>query len=147
MRQYETMVLLSSELTEEAVEERITLFENQIKGGGGNILNVDRWGKKRLAYPIKRQRHGYYFIVTFESETTTLQELEHGLRLHEDTWRYMTVHMDSALLRKLEKNKKQAAKRAEEGDGRDRDGRDRDGRDRDGDGPPRRERASSARDR
>ncbi|MDA1000351.1 MAG: 30S ribosomal protein S6 [bacterium] len=122
MRRYETMVLLSSELSEEAVEERISLFEKQVKEGEGSVLNLDRWGKKRLAYPIKRQRHGYYFIVTFECNAPTLQEIERNLRIHEDTWRFMTVRLDPGLLRKLEKNEKQAARRALEGEGRDDDG-------------------------
>ena len=64
MRQFETMVLLSPDLTNEVVEEQITFFENHINEGGGEVLNIDRWGKKRLAYPINRQRHGIYYVIT-----------------------------------------------------------------------------------
>ncbi|MEE9276218.1 MAG: 30S ribosomal protein S6 [bacterium] len=123
MRQYETMVLLSPELSEEVVEERISAFESQITEGGGAILKVDRWGKKRLAYPIKRQRHGIYFLITYESDFPAVQEIERQLRLQEDTWRYMTVRMDPALLRKLAKNAERAEARARmegrRGSGRD----------------------------
>jgi len=126
MRQYETMVMLSPDLEEEGVEERITNFEKQITDNGGEILSVDRLGKKRLAYPINNQRHGNYFVVTYKSELKIIQEIERQLRLDEDSWRFMTVRMDAALLRKLEKNAKQSAARLENGsDGRDRD-RDRD---------------------
>ena len=104
MRQYETMVLLSPNLTEEAVEESVQNFSNQVTGGGGEVLKVDRWGKKRLAYPIQRQRHGFYYIITYTAESSVVQEIERGLRLNEDAYRYMTVRMDPALLRKLEKN-------------------------------------------
>lgn len=111
MRQYETMVLLSPELTDETVEEKISGFEKKVTEGGGEVLNVDRWGKKRLAYPIQRQRHGIYFIVTYHSEPEVVADIERDMRIDEETWRYMTVRMDEVLLRKLEKNAKSAAAR------------------------------------
>lgn len=136
MRQYETMVMLSPDLEEEAVEERIANFEKQITENGGEILDVERWGKKRLAYPINNQRHGIYFVVTYKSEMKTIQEIERQLRLDEDSWRVMTVRQDEALLKKMEINAKRAAAAAEyrsseRGGERDRGG-DRD-RDRGGD--------------
>lgn len=115
MPQYESMVLLSPNLTEETVEESVQNFERQVTAGGGEVLKIDRWGKKRLAYPIARQRHGYYYIVTYNADTSVVQEIERGLRLNEDTFRYMTVRMDPALLRKLEKNAKQQAAQQQEG--------------------------------
>ncbi len=114
MRQYETMVLLSPELTDETVEEKISGFEKKVTEGGGEVLNVDRWGKKRLAYPIHRQRHGIYFIVTYHSEPGIVADIERDMRIDEQTWRYMTVRMDEVLLRKLEKNAKSAAARERE---------------------------------
>ncbi len=115
MKQYETMVLLSPELTDETVEEKISGFEKQVTEGGGEVLGVDRWGKKRLAYPINRQRHGIYFIVTYHAEPAVVSNIERDMRIDEQTWRYMTVRMDEALLRKLEKNAKSAAAREREG--------------------------------
>ena len=114
MRQYETMVLLSPELTDETVEEKISGFEKKVADGGGEVLDVDRWGKKRLAYPINRQRHGIYFIVTYHSEPEVVADIERDMRIDEETWRYMTVRMDEILLRKLEKNAKSAAARERE---------------------------------
>lgn len=118
MKQYETMVLLSPDLEEEGIEERIKNFEKHITEGGGEILNVDRWGKKRLAYPINDQRHGNYFVITYKSEINIIREVERQLRLDEDAWRYMTVRMDADLLRKLEMNAKRSTARQEsESDG------------------------------
>ena len=129
MRQYETMVLLSPDLEEEGVEEQISSFEKQISEGGGEILNVDRLGKKRLAYPIHDQRHGNYFVVTYKSEFKIIQEIERQLGLDENAWRFMTIRMDADLLRKLEKNATRNTTR-QEGDSDDRDSRgDRDNRD------------------
>ena len=122
MRQYETMVLLSPELTDETVEEKISGFEKKVTEGGGEVLNVDRWGKKRLAYPINRQRHGIYVIVSYHSEPGVVTDIERDMRIDEETWRYMTVRIDEVLLRKLEKNAKSAAAREREGASEDRDG-------------------------
>ncbi len=130
MRQYETMVLLSPDLEEEAVEERIAKFEKHITDNEGEILNVERLGKKRLAYEINDQRHGIYFVVTYKSEDAIIKDIERQLRLDDDSWRFITVRMDEALLRKLEKNVKAAASRLgarSDGEERDRDaGRGRD---------------------
>lgn len=120
MRQYETMVLVSPSLGDEAVEKRIAHFEKQVAEGGGEILKVDRWGKKRLAYPIERQRHGIYYVITYKAEPSTVREIEREMHLNEDTWRHMTVRMDAALLRKLEKNAKRAAAQQEGGGGSER---------------------------
>ncbi len=114
MRQFETMVLLSTDLTDEAVEEQITFFENHVNEGGGEVLNIERWGKKRLAYPINRQRHGIYYVISYKAEPATVQEIERQIRLKEDTWRYMTVRRDPGTLRKMEINAKRAAARAEQ---------------------------------
>ncbi len=111
MRRYETMVLLSPELTDETVEEKISNFEKQVTEGGGEVLNVDRWGKKRLAYPINRQRHGVYFVVTHHSDPGVVANIERGMRIDEQTWRYMTVRLDETLMRKLAKNAKSATAR------------------------------------
>ena len=113
MRQFETMVLLSPDMTNEAVEEQITFFENQVNEGGGEILNIDRWGKKRLAYPINRQRHGIYYVISYKAEPATVQEIERQFRLKEDNWRYMTVRRDPGTLRKMAKDAMRAAAHAE----------------------------------
>ena len=134
MPQYETMVLLSPNLTDETVEESVQNFSNQVTAGGGEVLKVDRWGKKRLAYPVQRQRHGFYYIVTYKSEPAVVQEIERGMRLNEDTYRYMTIRMDAALLRKLERNEQNAKRQAamaQEGRRGDDDRGDRDRGDRD----------------
>ena len=91
---------------------------------GGEILEVERMGKKRLAYEINDQRHGIYFVVTYKSEDEIIKELERQLTLDENSWRHITVRMDEALLRKIDKNIKSAAARAEarnNGDSRDDD--------------------------
>ncbi|MED5578447.1 MAG: 30S ribosomal protein S6 [Nitrospinota bacterium] len=103
MRQYETMVLLSPELDEDAVEKKIQDVENHFKKNGSEIISIDRLGKKRLAYPINKQRHGTYFVISYKAEKGVVSELEQGLRLDEDTFRYMTTRIEQSVLRKIQK--------------------------------------------
>ena len=103
MRQYETMVLLSPELDEDAVEKKIQGVENHLKENGSEIISVDRLGKKRLAYPINKQRHGTYFVVTYKAENEVISEMEQGMRLDEETFRYMTTRIEESVLRKIQK--------------------------------------------
>tara|TARA_B100000686_G_scaffold354922_1_gene468222 strand:- start:21941 stop:22294 length:354 start_codon:yes stop_codon:yes gene_type:complete len=103
MRQYETMVLLSPELDEDAVEKKIQGVENHLKENDSEIISVDRLGKKRLAYPINKQRHGTYFVVTYKAEKGVISEMEQSMRLDEETFRYMTIRIEESVLRKIKK--------------------------------------------
>ena len=103
MRQYETMVLLSPELDDEAVENKIQGVEGHLRESGSEIISVDRLGKKRLAYPINKQRHGTYFVVTYKAEKDVISQMEQGMRLDEETFRYMTIRIEESVLRKIKK--------------------------------------------
>jgi small subunit ribosomal protein S6 len=74
-------------------KEAEALIEN-VKGiieGGGNLINVDIWGKRRLAYPIQKRTEGYYVVYVFESEASFIAELNQALRVIEAILRRMIV--------------------------------------------------------
>ena len=74
-------------------KEAEALIEN-VKGiieGGGNLINVDIWGKRRLAYPIRKRTEGYYVVYVFESEASFIAELNQALRVIEAILRRMIV--------------------------------------------------------
>jgi small subunit ribosomal protein S6 len=73
--------------------EAEALIEN-VKGiieGSGNLINVDIWGKRRLAYPIQKRTEGYYVVYVFESEASFIAELNQALRVIETILRHMIV--------------------------------------------------------
>ena len=73
---YETIVVLHPEMTEEEAEEGVQNVVRFLEGRGGEIIRVDRAGKRRLAYPVAKQRYGYYTLLHYRVPPTALAELE-----------------------------------------------------------------------
>lgn len=96
MRNYELAYIIDSELDEQsvtAVEERV---KGWIEAAGGTISNIDRWGKRRLAYPIQKRNEGYYYFVQIEMPTDAGVMIERDLRLSEQILRFMITSQDTS---------------------------------------------------
>ena len=89
MRTYELVLIFHPELDENALNEALDKVKGWITAGGGSISKVDNWGKKRLAYLIRKQREGQYFLLTAEMNPALTLELDCNLRFHEPVIRYM----------------------------------------------------------
>ena len=76
MTKYEMLYILDASLTDEAKEAIITKFEDLVKNNGGVVEKTDRWGVKKLQYPINYKSEGYYVLMTFEAEKTLVVELK-----------------------------------------------------------------------
>ena len=76
MRKYEMLYILTATLTDEEKEAIIAKFENVVKQAGGNVEKVDKWGVKKLAYPINYKSEGFYVLMSFEASTTVVAELK-----------------------------------------------------------------------
>lgn len=87
MRQYELMVILDPELDDRTVQPSLDKFLGVVKTDGGTIDAVDVWGRRRLAYEIKKKSEGIYAVVTFTSEPATAKELDRQLGLNESIMR------------------------------------------------------------
>jgi small subunit ribosomal protein S6 len=87
MRQYELMVILDPETEERTVDKTMDKFLTVVKNDGGTIDNVDIWGRRRLAYDIKKKSEGIYVVVTMTAEPATAQELDRQLNLSESIMR------------------------------------------------------------
>lgn len=87
-RKYESMLVLEPTISEEAVKQEIEKIGAMIKENDGEIVNVDEWGKKNLAYEIKDHREGYYFILYFNLDTEKIKEYERVIKLNESIIRY-----------------------------------------------------------
>ncbi len=83
MRHYELMVILDPELEERTVAPSLDKFLNVIRKGGGSIENVDIWGRRRLAYEIKKKSEGIYAVVDMTTEPDVAKELDRQLNLNE----------------------------------------------------------------
>ena len=76
MRKYEMLYILSTELAEEVRDGIIAKFESVVKENGGTVEKVDKWGVKKLVYPINYKTEGYYVLMTFESDVNLITELK-----------------------------------------------------------------------
>ncbi|EMY32710.1 30S ribosomal protein S6 [Arthrobacter crystallopoietes BAB-32] len=83
MRAYELMVIIDPEVEERTVEQQLDKFLNVVRNDGGTIDKVDIWGRRRLAYDIKKKSEGIYAVVNFTATPATAAELDRQLGLNE----------------------------------------------------------------
>ncbi|MCG3120391.1 MAG: 30S ribosomal protein S6 [bacterium] len=115
MRLYETTVVIDSALKADEVRNQNDKIVNFISNHGGNIVKVEDWGKRRLAYEIKRKQYGFYLNVRFSGPEALPVLLEREYRLNEAVLRYLTIKVDPLVI-KSEEQKAQAAARAQNGE-------------------------------
>ena len=91
MREYETTIVLDPGLDETRVNQEIETVGNVITQGGGEVLEVWRWGRRRLAYEIGKRREGVYTVIRFRSEPQVLADLEKRFKLNESLMRHQIM--------------------------------------------------------
>ncbi len=97
MRHYETTYILRPNLGEDQFNEIIERTNALITNDGGEIISLDRWGMKRLAYEIKKEIQGYYVYVNYAAPGTTIEELERIFRIDDRLLRFLTVKLNDAM--------------------------------------------------
>ena len=95
MSKYELAVVVSAKLEDDARAEVIEKVKALVTRFGGNITDVDEWGKKRLAYEIQKMKEAYYYFIHFETETTTPGEIEERIRIMDGVIRYLCVKQEA----------------------------------------------------
>jgi small subunit ribosomal protein S6 len=95
MRHYELMVILDPELEERTVAPSLDRFLNVIRKGGGSIENVNIWGRRKLAYEIKKKTEGIYAVVDMQAGPDLAKELDRQLNLNEAVLRTKLIRPDA----------------------------------------------------
>ncbi len=95
MRQYEMMVILDPEIDERTVAPSLDKYLTVISNDNGTVDKVDIWGRRRLAYPIKKKADGIYAVINFTSESATAKELERQLGINEAILRTKLLRPDA----------------------------------------------------
>ncbi len=91
MNMYELLYIIDNSATDEAKEALVAKFDSLITTNGGTVDSVDKWGTKRLAYPINYKNDGYYVLVNFSAEATLPLEIERVMGITEGVVRYMII--------------------------------------------------------
>lgn len=94
MRTYEAMFILKPSLEEEAIKAALEKFKGIIEKNGGEVVEVDEWGKRRLAYPIAKLNEGIYTLFTFKADTELPKELDRNFRISDDVIRSMITRVE-----------------------------------------------------
>ena len=95
MRAYEVMVILDPSLDERTIEPSLDKYLNVIRKDGGSIESLDVWGRRRMAYEIKKNAEGIYAVVTLQAEPATVKELDRQLTLNESVLRTKVIRPDA----------------------------------------------------
>lgn len=93
MRDYELIVIVSPDVPEEELPSHVDKISEFITNKGGSVTEVERWGKRKLAYPINHFREANYVLTRFKLEPGTTAELEANLRISEKILRHLLVRL------------------------------------------------------
>lgn len=96
MRNYEIAYIADPDLDEAALTALDEKVKGWIEGAGGSVVKVDRWGKRRLAYTIKKRHDGHYVFVQAALPSAAITPLERNLRLAEPVLRFMITLQEAA---------------------------------------------------
>ena len=95
MSKYELAVVVSAKIEDDERAAVVDKCKALVERFGGQITNVDEWGKKKLAYEIQHMREGFYYFVQFDAETTVPAEIESRVRIMENVIRYLCVKQEA----------------------------------------------------
>lgn len=96
MREYEVMFIIRPDVPDEEVDKLIAQMEGVVGGAGGKVESVEKMGRRKLAYRVRRNREGYYVLFTLHGTGDTVKELERRLKVTDAVIRYLTVRVDEA---------------------------------------------------
>ncbi len=91
MRNYECIYILDPSLDEQAVKDKAARYGEIVTSREGTVHSVDQWGKRKLAYPIKKRQEGYYTFMRFAGSSEVLKELSRVFRFDESVLRHLIV--------------------------------------------------------
>ena len=95
MNKYELAVVVNAKIEDDARAAVVEKVQAYITRFGGQVSNVDEWGKRKLAYEIQKMREGFYYFITFEAEATAPAEIEARLRIMDNVLRFLCVRKDA----------------------------------------------------
>ena len=104
-RTYELMFIVRPDMTDEDLDKLISTLQSVVPTSGGNVLKIEKMGKRRLAYTVRRFHDGIYVLLVVEGGGPVIHELERRLRVTEPVIKFLTVRIDEEQKR-LEKIKK-----------------------------------------
>ena len=95
LRAYEVMVILEPSLEERTIEPSLDKYLNVIRNDGGTVESVEVWGRRRLAYEVKKNAEGIYAVISLQAEPATVKEFDRQINLNESILRTKVLRADA----------------------------------------------------
>lgn len=92
---YETTYIMRADISDDANKSFLEKLKGIIAAHGGQVIAVEDWGKRRLAYAIEKETRGYYTYILYTGNNTLVAELERNLRINEQAMRFLTVKLEN----------------------------------------------------
>ena len=103
---YESAVIINAALEDEQIDAVISHIKETILHNGGEIREIENWGRKRLAYMVKKSKIGYYVFFRFNAPSSIVSKLERTYVLDEHILRFLTIKLDNDAIEHIEKHKR-----------------------------------------
>ncbi len=94
MNNYEVLYILNTEQDDEIIAAQAEKFANLVTANGGEVLKVDKWGRRRLAYPINFKNEGFYVLMNIKAGSELPAELERNFRISDEVMRYIVIRLE-----------------------------------------------------
>ncbi len=114
MNVYESMIILNAAISDEEADSAIGRIKDLITNQGGEVLKVDVWGRRKLAYEIRKQKKGLYVLLFYKAPASTIRKLEEFFRVFDTVLKYMVLKLGRKQVLSLEKGEPSAEKPAEQ---------------------------------
>jgi small subunit ribosomal protein S6 len=114
MNIYENIIIMNAAISDEEAEAAVTKIKDLVTGQGGEVLKVDVWGRRKLAYEIKKQKKGLYVLLIYKTPSATVKKLEDFYKVFDAVLKYMVVKLEKKQVQELEKSEPVAEAPAEQ---------------------------------
>lgn len=113
MRNYQSVLILKPDLDEAQVDQSVEKITSVLQKFGGSILKLDKWGKKRLAYRVKKNKFGYYLNIYHTCEADKVPDLEKEYQLYDLVIKYLVIRLEERDIERVMSQAAEAAKLVE----------------------------------
>ena len=108
MKRYETLFIVQVDLPDDELNSLIERYRAIVTALKGTVIKVEKWGKRKLAYEIKKQSNGYYVLIDFAGKSAIIEELERNFKIDDKILKFMTIMKDDNVdLATIEKEKQE----------------------------------------
>jgi small subunit ribosomal protein S6 len=114
MNIYENIIIMNAAISDEEAEAAVTKIKDLVTSQGGEVLKVDVWGRRKLAYEIKKQKKGLYVLLIYKTPSATVKKLEDFYKVFDAVLKYMVVKLEKKQVQELEKSEPVAEAPAEQ---------------------------------